>query len=419
MASRLFDEYDIKLDILTTGQFSEAATYYIQDVCNNIDEYQQDYKWSQESVDKFKTEFMAKYYNATTKKLKSNWDSVINWDNTTIYDFDEDLGISDEIFRGWLTNGDQEKTVTIGTKDYNGKEQDINLGYYDMVVIGFAKEMGHNVFERADINNIGCQILRAYVENNGSILLGTDTTSYEGFFNTTTMKWSRNINQYLRDCFGMDRFKFTKNGTKSSGSNTSALYNYINDGNSFDGGGTAYIYTPYKTAEYSDPTGQTHPGEFFTKNSYDGTYEQDSAQVNAMAGAGGTDAVVYALSNPDTTIYKDVNIKNIGQGTDILTTTQIRRNNIGLITNYPFNISAEPRISRTNGQSYALDTEDEDMQIWYSLAGANDSKDSSLYAADPLNGRSFYYIYSYRSVTYTGAGYTAIAETKDNDEERT
>ena len=417
LASRLFDEYDIKLDILTTGQFSEAATYYIQDVCNNIDQYQEDYKWSDESVNKFKTEFMSKYYNSSTKKLKSNWDAVVDWSNTTIYDFDEDLGITDEIFRGWLTNGDAEKTVTIGTKDYNGKEQDINLGYYDMVVIGFAKEMGHNVFERADINNIGCQIIRAYVENNGSILLGTDTTSYEGFFDTSTMKWSRNINQYLRDCFGMDRFKFTKNGTKSTGSNTKSLYNYINDGNSFDGGGTAYIYTPYKTAEYSDPTGQTHPGEFFTLNSYDGTYEQDTAQVNAMAGAGGTDAIGYALSGTKT-IYKDVDVENIGQGTDILPTTQIRRNNVGLITNYPFNISAEPRISKTNAQSYALDTEDEDMQIWYSLAGANDSPKSNLYAADPLNGRSFYYIYSYRSVTYTGAGYTAIAETADNDEER-
>ena len=60
------------------------------------------------------------------------------------------------------------------------------------------------------------------------------------------------------------------------------------------------------------------------------------------------------------------------------------------------------------------------MQIWYTLAGSGDSEsvDSGLYAADALNGRSYYYIYTSRNVTYSGAGYTTFAETADNDEER-
>lgn len=415
LASRLFDEYNIELNILTTGQFSEIASCYILDYCKNFDTYKGRDKLSAEEISDFES-FMSNYYDSSNQKMKSAWNDLIDWNNTTVIDFNA-LGISDTIFRSWLTTGDEDAEITINTNDYNGKKQTFDLGYYDMVVIGFAKEMGHNVFERADINNIGCQFLRAYVENNGSILLGTDTTSFEGFYDTSTMKWSRNINQYLRQAFGMDRFKFTTNGTLSSGSNTSEFYSYINDGNSFDGGGKAYIYTPYTTDDYADETGQVYPGEFFTTNSYNGTYEQDTNKVNALAGAGATDAADYALSG-STTVFKDVNIANIGQGTAMLPTTSVARNNTGLMTNYPFNISAYPRISTTNAQSYALDTEDDDMQIWYTLAGASDSDTSALYAADPLNGRSYYYIYSYRSVTYTGAGYTAIAETANNDEER-
>lgn len=415
LASRLFDEYNVDLTIMTTGQFSEMAELFILDYCQNFETYKGRDKLSEDQIADFE-QFMADYYDSGSKKMKSTWTSLVDWNNTTIVDFNA-LGISDTIFNSWLTNGDTEQEIKLNTKSYNGKTQTFSAGYYDMVVIGFSKEMGHNVFERADINNIGCQFLRAYIEDYGSVLLGTDTTSFEGFFDTSTMKWSRNINQYLRQAFGMDRFKFTTNGTKSTGSNTSDFYNYINDGGTFDGGGTAYIYTPYKTVDYSDSTGQVYPGEYFTTNSYNGTYEQDTSKVNAMAGAGATDAADYALSGSDT-IFKGVTVANIGQGTAMLPTTSVARNNTGLITNYPFNISAYPRISKTNAQSYALDTEDDDMQIWYTLAGASDSDNSSLYAADPLNGRSYYYIYSYRNVTYTGAGYTAIAETAGNDEER-
>ena len=418
LASRLFDEYDIDLTIMTTGQFCEMANCYLADYCKNFAENKVRDGLTEEEIDKFE-EFMSKYYNSATGKMKSSWSSVIDWLNTTIYDFYDDLGISDKVFASWLVTGDSSREVTLDTKHADGSEQKFDLGGYNMIIIGFAKEMGGNVYNRADMTNLGCQYIRTFAENYGSIFLGTDTLSFDGFYNTTTMRWGRNINQYLRGCFGMDRFKFTTNGEYSTGSNTEDFYKYINDGNSFDGGGTAYLYKPYTsdTELKSNITGQLMPGEFFTTNSYDGTYEQDSNQNACMAGGGSTDALAYALGSSNT-IFKEVSVANIGQGTAMLPTSRIAQNNAGLMTRYPFYISTYPNISTTNSQSFALDLEDEDMTVWYSLAGATNADTSSLYAADALNGRSYYYLYTFRNVTFSGVGYSAIAETANNDDER-
>ena len=432
-ADSLRDEYEIELDIMTVGQFSEAANAYLEAYCQNFDAWsaedvKADNGFEQGDADEFKNKFMAKYFDG--KSLKSTWTAMTKIEgNTTYYDFSK-YGITNAFMRTWLMYGtDDTRTITLASKSYKNTVQKFKGSAYDMIIMGFARTMGGDVVTAdgvtCDINNIGCAFLNAYLEKNGRMLLGTDTTSYVGFKTTTTQYWSRNINQYLRAAFGMDRFKFTTNGKRALASNgeTSQPQNAYSQVNSafLDGAGS-FIYIPYSTANAKNTNGQTYPGEFFTVNSFDGTYERPRAAdgTNMVSGGGGTDVLVYVKSKGTSTIFQDATIvAGTAQQSEINPSSNVVQNNTGLITNYPYTLDTNGtmKISRTNAQSFALDTEDEDMQIWYTLAG-DTANDTSLYAADPMNGRSFYYIYTYRSVTYTGAGYDAICEDSDNDQER-
>lgn len=101
--------------------------------------------------------------------------------------------------------------------------------------------------------------------------------------------------------------------------------------------------------------------------------------------------------------------------------------NSGLITLYPYNISTSLNISGTHQQAYALDLESNNITVWYTLAGSNNTTDSKMrsskYAADPGDGMEAYYIYTtaYGSgaITYCGAGHTSITgRKKRNNDER-
>ena len=109
--------------------------------------------------------------------------------------------------------------------------------------------------------------------------------------------------------------------------------------------------------------------------------------------------------------------------------------NRGVVTTYPFYIASDLRVSNTHAQTYQLNLEDEDVVVWYTLAGDNMSKpgvvdsdshdysllkkNSSLYAASPKDGADNYYIYSVGNITYCGAGNALITGPKrDNNDER-
>lgn len=110
--------------------------------------------------------------------------------------------------------------------------------------------------------------------------------------------------------------------------------------------------------------------------------------------------------------------------------TQVNR---GVVTTYPFFIASDLRISNTHSQAFALDLEDEDVTVWYTLAadstsGAGTSggtnyqtmkENSSFYAATPRDGADNYYIYSVGNITYCGAGHALITgDQRDNNDER-
>lgn len=110
--------------------------------------------------------------------------------------------------------------------------------------------------------------------------------------------------------------------------------------------------------------------------------------------------------------------------------TQVNR---GVVTTYPFFIASDLRISNTHSQAFALDLEDEDVTVWYTLAADSSSsagtaggtnyqvmkENSSFYAATPRDGADNYYIYSVGNITYCGAGHALITgDQRDNNDER-
>ena len=101
-------------------------------------------------------------------------------------------------------------------------------------------------------------------------------------------------------------------------------------------------------------------------------------------------------------------------------TDKAKQNNKGLVTSYPFAISDSLKIGGTHSQTYALDLEDDDITVWYSLVGGTAGTVSSSLAANPMDGQNSYFIYTYGNVTYCGAGHFSITgkHAENNDERR-
>lgn len=93
--------------------------------------------------------------------------------------------------------------------------------------------------------------------------------------------------------------------------------------------------------------------------------------------------------------------------------------NKGIVTMYPFLIGENLKISATHPQDYAVNIKDQDMVVWYTLDGGTVGTQSSPAAADPHDGADNYFIYSYGSVVYCGAGHADLTGVhRDNNDER-
>lgn len=110
--------------------------------------------------------------------------------------------------------------------------------------------------------------------------------------------------------------------------------------------------------------------------------------------------------------------EQIKEGGKALTdkTSQINK---GIVTMYPFTIGSEMKVSNTVPQSYAVDIEDPDVTVYYTLAGGSPGTYSSMFASDPHNAADNYFIYQNGSITYTGAGHASITGLgRENNDER-
>ncbi len=138
---------------------------------------------------------------------------------------------------------------------------------------------------------------------------------------------------------------------------------------------------------------------------------------------------LYAMNEVDH--YEQNDLESDGNGTKYhYGTRKAEIVNQGGVTMYPFSISDTMLTSPTHPQTFALDLEDEDVAVWYTLTGsAADSnlsvtaddvrRVSAFFAASPKDGMSNYFLYSKGSVFFTGAGHQTITGPgKDNNDER-
>ncbi len=95
------------------------------------------------------------------------------------------------------------------------------------------------------------------------------------------------------------------------------------------------------------------------------------------------------------------------------TTKKVSQLNEGAITMYPYNIDKSLSVASTHAQYYSLNMEDEDVVVWYTLAG-DGSSDSTYYGLTDKDAENNYYIYSKNNITYSGAGHSAMSSTMEN-----
>lgn len=143
-----------------------------------------------------------------------------------------------------------------------------------------------------------------------------------------------------------------------------------------------------------------------------------------MAGATNTMPYVYAQAS---SFKMAVEWSSAANGADYSETMKAAQLNEGLVTLYPYNISSTLNIAGTHQQAYALDLENSNTTVWYTLAGSNNKSNaknrSSKYAASPGDGMESYYIYttSYGggAITYCGSGHSSVTgQGKRNNDER-
>jgi hypothetical protein len=100
-------------------------------------------------------------------------------------------------------------------------------------------------------------------------------------------------------------------------------------------------------------------------------------------------------------------------------TNRATQTNKGVVTMYPFMIGSELKISETHPNSFSTDIENQDLVVYYALAGGGTGAYSSVVAADPQDGIDNYFLYSLGNVTYCGAGHSLLTGRKrDNNDER-
>lgn len=225
--------------------------------------------------------------------------------------------------------------------------------------------------------------------------------------------------------------------TDADGKLTVTLPNYKSETKTYTA--SDYYYLPYKTTKDENAYFMTNLSTRSDDSKY-ATWLTDMKNVLSATGGNYLTNVAYtdvvATSDKSKNLlalpyrYADVdwetfvNWNQDAQGTaktfTKFGTNKASQNNKGIITLFPFTLSDELNISGTHSQAYALDIEDKNMTVWYSLAASNNDKGgSSVFAASPRDGMDNYFIYTYNNVNYCGAGHSKVTGIgKDNNDER-
>lgn len=308
-------------------------------------------------------------------------------------------------------------------------------GSYDMIIIGAADN-----FALDDISNpIALADLVEYVKPvkeggyEGNMLL------FHGVLSPYVDSGSANFTAALRKYFGMDKNRGLTNDNPKEGEY------YVNYSSSDS---DRYFMTNLSYKPTTDAARfSTWSADIFEDLSFGG-YAYSLRPSKYLTKVAYTDAVNLSFSNPGISQYKyavsdytTISQYSRSSNADYMTnlkaekegmnfgTDKASQNNVGIVTQYPFTLSDELNISPTHPQEYALELDNDNMTVWYSLAGGtNEAKqhgnngyfsNSSLYAASRNDGGDNYFIYSFGNVNYCGAGHAKVTGVGvDNNDER-
>ncbi len=267
------------------------------------------------------------------------------------------------------------------------------LAEYDMVVLGFS-----DLYCGDDISNdygaLTC--LNDFIDAGKSVLFTHDTISYANSVNGmtyttdgttmtlvghTTNNWGTSLSRMFRNKVGMDRFGITVAGSEAELRNAPVdLSGKIVYG--LQGVTNMLAYRHCVATETKDTLGV----DFVTKRpnkNVDGTVKKH---------------MLYPYTTGSISNYEK-----------LIDTTQVKKLNEGQVTMYPYYIPDNLTVAETHSQWYQLDLEDDDIVVWYTLAGDNVSATNDQYYKDTdKDAANNYYIYSKGNITYSGAGHSEM-----------
>lgn len=316
------------------------------------------------------------YYHVNGNRDNLYNDLYVPWRNAKIYE--------KYFYDMYLENLQLGSVTEAGKPDFND--------VFSIIVFGAAENFGNDDIKTDNALNA----LKDYMDNDGSVLLFHDTLNANG---NSGVK----MTEAFREYFGQDARHFNGSSTTPSSSiKTVSADKYFLSTLSTSG------YASWKQLCTTAVTGRTGIG--------------NSSQA-ADNGTGGfmNKYTLYFPSDCEGVPVQDSSFDYASfaaSGSQIATDRAVQVNK-GIVTMYPFAIDSQLMISATHTQAFALDVEDSEMTVWYSLSGGSNGTQSSVYVAEPRNGTENYFIYTYGNVTYCGAGHSLLTGiAKNNNDER-
>ncbi|MBO6138368.1 MAG: DUF5057 domain-containing protein [Lachnospiraceae bacterium] len=293
------------------------------------------------------------------------------------------------------------KCETFIEKDVPSHKVEDYLRYleeYDLVICGFADcwSFGRKGYE--EYNSLAAEALMEYIREGRSVLFSHDCTSYH----STNSDWGYEINKYVRDAVGMNRYGYQPN---KFGTNTP-------------------IELMYKDEQYDKIY---KPSASETGEEYSTDYRQGEVYHSLMRYT--SDTYGYNRLN---TLTSSADINPNGNGNDA--TYNVTKVNNGQITKYPYVLDDEIEVTNTHAQYFQLNfnaDQDEDgmgdLVVWYCLGDAlknhkkvttsnhNNLVKQRVYRNSKNDVRNNYFIYSVGNVTYTGQGHRDFSDISDEE----
>jgi hypothetical protein len=315
------------------------------------------------------------------------------------------------------------------------------LKYYDMLILGFG-----DGYSGPDQD--GLKLVEDFIDTGKAVLFCHDNSSYRNLSKTDSdnSKHDSNVftnafyyNTMLRSKSFMDVYGVTdpvnitdSNGTsyqlggqqrwgiKSSDGKTTIGSGILAQGKSLDTTLQKAIKALGYSVAYKPVSGGNDSGE--TVDEVHGF--TDSSTAHRLTSSNGTmNSLGKDTSGKDTSniIVTKENNKITQSGG--LPTQKISQVNKGLVTSYPYNINkgdfkdssddngfiytgasdASMKVSWTHAQWYQLNTNADNIVVWYTVENQPNENNADLYGYnDCVNN---YYIYNCGNITYTGAGH--------------